>query len=828
MKTVADIIESFTHRNKDAIVYKTGYRSLRLTYKELHKKIMQTAAFLEEQDINKGDTLLLWGFNSPNWTIVFLACAYKGIIIVPIDAKALPEFVEKIYHAVHPKALFHAAYKLPPQLHTKKFVLDHLDHYLLSIDVKNNLQSDVNENDLLEIVYTSGTTGDPKGVMLTHKNLLSNITAVTKTVNITSQSTFLSVLPLTHLFEQNPGFLAPLSLGCTIVYMMSIRPNLIFKTLKEERITNIILVPRLLKLFADGIKREYANKGLTNLFNNLHSLNASPNVKKLLFFPVHKKFGKHFDFFVSGGAPLTQELDEFWSKLGFSILQGYGLTECSPVLTVNSLHKKRSGSVGRALPGIELKTAANGEILVKGNNITQGYYHKEKDTKALFENGWMRTGDTGMIDSDGFLFLKGRVKDMIVTAAGVNIYPEDVELELLKHQEVKDVCVLGVSTKNGEEVHAEILLKEKTDLKKLVESVNQHLNESQQITSYALWEKEDFPRTTTMKIQKRFVLEEIQKRKFKNSSTEISELPKLYAMIAGINAIDPALVKPQAKLALDLKLTSINRVELVTLIEQEYNVDIDEEEITTQTTVADIERMVRERKRHVDKDIFHRWTLWPVMRVIRHISNVIFMDSLVRIFCIRTVNGIENLRHLNQPVIFISNHTSYFDVPNILMSLPPEIRTNIAAAAHREYFEAPKYDFLKRLQNAFYFYYASIFINIYLFPRIKGFKNSLAYTGELLDKKWHILFFPEGKHSHDGKLLEFQTGIGWLIKEMQVPVVPIKLEGIDKILPGDFGDKLHFPKRGKVTITFGKQITPDYTKSVPELTNELRDAIKNM
>jgi long-chain acyl-CoA synthetase len=828
MKTVADIIHSFKNHDKDALVYKTGYRTFRLRYKDLYKKVLQMVQLFDELHIKKGDTIILWAYNSPNWAIVFLACAYKGVVAVPIDAKATPEFVEKIHIAVHSKAIFHSAYKLPPQLDNKPIVLDYLDKYLNGLQASDISQSTVDENDLLEIVYTSGTTGDPKGVMLTQKNLLANITAVKKVVHIEPHQTFLSVLPLTHLFEQNPGFLAPLSLGCTIVYMQGIRPSLIFKTMKEERITNMILVPRLLKLFADGIKREFEQKGLTNLFSALLEFNGPLVLKKVLFFPVHKKFGTHFHFFVSGGAPLPHELDAFWSKMGFTILQGYGLTESSPVLTVNALEKKRGGSVGFALPGITLKTNDSGEVYAKGDNITKGYYQKEKETKELFDGEWMKTGDIGEIDKDGYLFLKGRQKDMIVTAAGVNVYPEDIEQKLLKHPEVKDVCVLGLPSENGEEVHAEIILKHKTELRRLVESVNDELNESQQITSYSMWEKEDFPRTTTMKIQKRFVLSEIQNRKQTADHPVLTDVPKLYMMIARINSVDMSLVKPNAKLALDLKMSSINRVELVSLIEQEFNIDIDEEEITADTTVADIEKMVKDRNRIEEKNIFHRWFLSSPVRVIRYIYNILIMDTLVRIFCIRTVKGLENLNHIKEPVIFISNHTSYFDVPNIYMSLPFAIRNNIAAAAHREYFDIPKNQIAKRMLYKFYYYHASLFTNIYLFPRIKGFKKSLEYTGELIDKRWNILFFPEGKHSLDENMLEFQTGIGWLIKEMRVPVVPIKLEGINKILAGDVGDTLAFPKRGKVSITFGKQVEPDYTKSIPEITQELQELIAKM
>jgi len=825
MKTVADIIDSFKNRDKDALVYKTGYRTFRLSYKLLHIKILKTVALIDQLKLKKGDTIILWGFNSPDWVSIFLACSYRGIVIVPIDANALSDFIEKIYHAVSAKALFHSQYKIPPNIPIQYFILENLDQLLESITDWSNSKPTVNENDLLEIVYTSGTTADPKGVLLTHKNLISNTKSIVQAVKPNSEQSFLSVLPLSHLFEQNPGLLAPLSVGCTIVYIRGLRPNFIFKTLATERITNIILVPRLLKLLADGIRRELDEKHLTAIFNGLLKINLAPSVKKLLFYPIHKKFGMTFAYFISGGAPLDPELEIFWKQIGFTILQGYGLTECSPVLTVNSLKKSNPGSVGAAIDGVQLKINHDGQIYAKGDNITNGYYQKSKETNALFDGSWMRTGDIGMLDENGFLYLKGRQKDLIVTAAGVNIYPEDIERILLKQPDVKDVCVLGLPTKNGEEVHAEIILKKTTDLRKIIASVNAQLNESQQITSYAQWEKEDFPRTTTMKIQKRFVLAEIQQKKPANDNLNDKRVGKLYQIIAQINSINPIMVTPNAKLSLDLKLTSINRVELISLIEQEYNIDIDEEEITKETTVADLEKIVRERKRITGKNIFHPWLLSMPMRIIRYIYNVLVIDNLISIFCRRTVYGQENLKHLDQPVIFISNHVGYFDTPNILMSLPFQIRNKIAAAAWREYFTIPKHLVFKRLLYGFYYYHASLFTNIYLFPKEKGFKKSLEYTGELLDKKWNILFFPEGEHSTNGKMKPFRNGIGWIVKEMRVPIVPVKHKGLEYIMAGD---QHQIPKFGRVIITFGKPIIPDYTKSIPEITKELQDVIEKM
>ncbi len=830
IRTIPDLIETFKTRDKTAIIQKTGVRTFTYTYKQFYKNILKTQTMLDRLGLKKGDKILLWGFNGPSWGTLFLAAARSGIIIVPVDFLSLPEFVKSLKEIVGAKAIFHSEFKIPPEMGIKKVIIENLDFYIKDLPQKTE-KTEISENDLLEIVFTSGTTGDPKGVMLTHKNLVSNIEGVLKVIKINPEQTFLSLLPMSHLFEQNPGFLAPLSAGCTIVYMKGLRPNLIFKTLSEVKITNIALVPRLLKLFYDGIMREVEATGKTKTFNKLLNLDLPKPVRKILFSKVHKKFGTHFQYFISGGAPLSEELDTFWKKLGFTIVEGYGLSECSPILTANTPQKQVPRSVGKPIPGVTLKINNSGEVLVKGDNITQGYFQKKEQTKALFDGKWMKTGDIGSLDKDNYLFLKGRAKDIIVTGAGVNVYPEDIEKVLMKNNDVKDVCVLGVPTDAGEEVHAEIILKDpKTNLKSIIDSTNKELNEAQQILSFALWNTDDFPRTTTMKIKKRFVLSEINEREKKDTTLKAENKSKLHEIIAKINDIDPRTIKPSSNLSLDLKLTSVNKIELISIIEQEFNLDIDEDEINNKTTVVDLEKIIKDRRRFSKKDVFRRWTLAMPIRILRFVWNLIIGDNLIYLFCRREVVGLENLKDLNQPAIFIANHIGYFDAPNVLMSLPFGIRNKIATAAWKEYFTTDgdplfKNKVLDHLLWKFYYQYTTIFVNVYMFPKKTGFKESLEYTGELLDKNWNILFFPEGEHSPDGTLQPFRSGIGWIAKEMRVPIVPIKHFGLSKIMAGD---PHQFPRFGKVTIKIGKPVMLDYTKSIPEITNQLHDIIAKM
>ena len=825
METVLDIVRNFKEYEKVAMVNKTGYRTFRTTYAQLFEKVAKTAALLEKLHIKKGDKLILWGYNCPEWATVFLAAASKGVIIVPIDNMALPEHVKRIHEIVSAKLVVHSEYKLLPGMRVSELLLENLDKLTENILPAELAAHTVDENDTLEIVFTSGTTGSPKGVILSHKNLMHNIAAIKNCVKVKSDQTFLSLLPLSHLLEQTPGFLAPLSSSCTIVYLRGLRPSLIFKALAEEKVTNIVAVPRLLRLFADEITREAEAKKISGLFRKLLRFKLPPALKKKLFWPVHRKFGGSFRYFIIGGAPFQAELEQFWESLGFMVVQGYGLTECAPVLACNTPFRKKQGSVGQPLPGVELKFGRDGEIYARGGNITEGYYNDPAKTKESFSDGWFKTGDLGFADKEGYVFLKGRKKDMIVTSGGENVYPDDIEQALLEDKNVKDACVIGVPTRQGEEVHAELLLKTKAEPRLIVEKANKLLNQAQQIMSYSLWHAPDFPRTSTLKIKKHVVLEAVLKRKKPHSGAGQQPQSRLYSIISKIGGNNKAALKPDAKLGIDLKLTSVNRVEIVSMIEQEFNLDINEEEITGETTLSELEVMIEKREKTLKRRMFRTWLLWLPVRAIRMAYNLAITDNFIRIFCWRKVTGAENLKNLKEPAIFIANHVGYFDAPNVLMSLPFSIRGKTAVAAWQEYFDIPKNQILKKLLYQFYYEYASLLVNIFPFPKKKGFKRNIEYSGELLDKGWNILFFPEGEHSKTGKLQPFRAGIGWLAKEMRCPIVPIKHFGMEKIMAGD---EHQLPRFGKVAIKIGKPVQPDYTKSIPEITAELQDMINRM
>lgn len=792
METLADLTKSLKSRGDAvALVHRTDYRTFRYSFAKLYARACQFAHLLAKHKIKKGDCILIWGPNSPAWVITLCGAMLKGVILVPLDIRSTPDVIKAIQAQVKAKALFCTRYKRNP-FKIKTFILEDLE---LALDEFPDTppKEKVDPDDLVEILYTSGTTGDPKGVMLTHRNIVSNVRAMQDIEPLSSDDMLLSSLPLSHIFEQTVGLLCPLSQGASVCYIRSIKISAIFDALHRERITIMAIVPRFLETFRKSMLQK------SRLISPLSSAaRALPRALRCaLFFVVHRVFGRHFKYFVVGGAPLELSLERFWGTLGFRVLQGYGLTETSPMISCNTSREKRVGSVGKIIEGVNVKFVDK-EIWVKADSITQGYYKNPKKNKESFSGGWFKTGDFGVLDSDGFLFLHGRKKDMIITSGGINVYPEDIEDVLKRIQGVQDACVIGVKHGVEEEVHAVVLLANDINPSNILSLANEKLDSAQQIQDITIWPFEDFPRTPTMKIKKFLVLEHLQSGAKKEEPVGVPDVGKGLFSILRQLVKDSSRIKASATLGSDLKLGSIDRVELVSLVEHEFNIDIDEAEIVQTTTIADVEKMIHERRRLHRKRQFWRWTRVWWCCALRGTVQTLLLFPIVRLFCSpRHVRGLENLRDLRGPVIFVSNHQSHFDTPLIVMHLPQAYRSRIAPAAWQEYFLSK--GIIKRTAKLFAYTLVTIFFNTYSFPQTKGFRRSVQYTGELIDDGWSILLFPEGTRSPGEKMLPFKRGIGLIASEMKVAIVPVRVSGVNRVLPRE----AFWPKRGPVSITFG-------------------------
>jgi long-chain acyl-CoA synthetase len=803
MQTLIDLFKSFEALgDKTAFVNRTGIRRLAVSYKEFHDLALKMASLLAQNGIGAGDKVLIWGPNSSWWGIAYWGIIIRGAIAVPVDLMSDPARAESIRHLTSAKLVLQSRFKAERLTVVGSLLLEDLQFLLEDIPPVTELAS-AKPEDTAQLIYTSGTTGNPKGVILTHKNLVANMAQINSAVPIiTAGFTFLSLLPLSHMFEQMGGFFTPLYRGATIVYIRTLKPSAIMAALAKEDIYIIMAVPRLVQLLKTSIEREVAEKHLTEFFRRLAALAAKlpKGMRSTLFFFVHKKFGGNFTAFVSGGAPLSPDDFRFWDTLGFTVLEGYGLTETSPVLCVNTMEKQVAGSVGPPLPGVEVKIEDK-EVLARGDNVFPGYYQNEQASREAFTaDGWFITGDIGDISADGWLSIKGRAKELIVTGAGVNVYPDELEAILNRAPGVKESCVIGRDNGGGEEVHAVLLLDDSgRAAEEIIAQANSQLDTLHQITGYTVWKEPEFPKTTTLKIKKFTVKEEL-KRMAEGGDTSVST-DSLLNLLAKVTGTGVAQIREESLLVADLGLTSIDRLELVNFLEQEFRLDIDDGQLGPQTKVADLRAIIAKRAKLTSHDHFRFWTNSPLCRAARRVWDSFIHGPLFRRFVTLEVRGLQQLAGLSEPVIFVSNHLSYLDQPAVMSALPAGIRSNTATAAWGEFFFGD-YHGMERIWRRLSYEYSSVLFNLFPLPQTGGFSGSLRFMGKLADGGINILIFPEGGHSLDGTMLPFQPGLGIMVKELGLPVVSIRISGTDKVLP----HKIRFPTPGLVTVTFGQPI----------------------
>ena len=512
MSTIRDTFDSAVERFRQRIALLEPADDgtiISLTYGELRERARNFAGYLQEQGVLQGQRILLWGASRIDWMISFLGIAMVGGVAVPLDVSSREDFIQRIAETTGATHLIttgkqFATLKHPP---VPLIDLDALPHG--AFDAARLPELD--ENDLIELVFTSGTTGLPKGVMLTNKNIASDAGAALKVVDITPQDRALSILPLSHMFEMTIE-LAILSAGASILYARSLVPDTLLKLLGTQNVTLMVLVPQALQLFMNGIERQVRLQKREKQWELLHCIaQYLPfSLRRVVFGTVHKRFGGHFRFFISGGAYLPPKLAERWENMGFRVMQGYGATECAPVVSVTPYHDHTYESVGKPLPGIDVKVAEDGEILVHGPNVALGYWKSPEATAAAFQDGWYHTGDLGYLDRQNNLYLKGRKKNLIVLANGLNVYPEDIENVLQAHPAIKDAVVIGLTEGGqGPVVHGVLLMEDAARAKSAIQQTNKQLAQHQQIRGYTIWPEEDFPRTHTLKVKRPEVLEKL-------------------------------------------------------------------------------------------------------------------------------------------------------------------------------------------------------------------------------------------------------------------------------------------------------------------------------
>ncbi len=851
---IPQAVEEISRKNSKLIPLEMEGKGF--TYKEILSSSKSIASFLSHKGIRQGDRAAIFLEGRPEWGIVYLGISFLGAVAVPIDIQLSAEEVRNLVQDSGSKAIFISERSVK----TLKDVGKGLKPIeVITIDTKEffdiltyphliSLPS-VSPDDIASLIYTSGTTGRPKGVMLTHRNLLSNVQSTQKGKLIDESDCVLSVLPLHHSYPFMVTFLVPLLAGAKVIYLQSLKGPDILKTMVENGVTVLIGVPQLLAMLRRGMIDEM-KKLPSPLYGIIFFLlkicgflrdRFRINLGRIIFSTIHKRFGKRFRFFVSGGAKLDSQVSQDLEALGFTIIEGYGLTETSPIISFSPLNRIKKGSVGLPLPGVEVKIinpdkVGVGEITVRGPNVMKGYYRNPEETERVIKDSWFLTGDLGYIDKDGYIFITGRTKEVIVLSSGKNIYPEEIENHYLQSPFIKEICVFGIEKRPGI-----------TDTLQAVVVPNMDYMREQRISNFheaVRWEIHDLssnlppykrimgyevsqsplPKTTLGKL-KRYVIKdivsgvaekeekEIQEIEIQEEEKEVLKSPTGKLVVASLEGItEKRPIRLDHNLELDLGIDSLARVELIVALSRAFSIEMPDtflaDVYSVRGLIEKIEVFHKGLGGEVAREVSKKWeevfAIEPSSKDQKAVGLVqgsltrlciVFVISLLRliakIFFGLEVKGVENIPP--PPYIITPNHASNLDGFLIGIGVPLKSFMNLYFLGFQEYFN-----------NWFTSRFARLAHVIPVDPEMY-LKRALHISGYVLKKSKALCIFPEGGRTYDGNPLPFKKGVGILSKELSVPLLPTWIEGTHEVLPRG----ATWPKFRKIKITFGKPIYPN-------------------
>ena len=830
--SILEYLDNFRrHEREDAYVFRRGYRVQRWTYRDVLQQTYRFTRALEACGIGQGDKVLIWGENCAEWVVAFFGCLLRGAIVVPIDKIAAPDFAARVAQQVDAKLCVGSVHNSVSGM--PHFDLDSLREQLAQFsDVP--IATYASRDDIVQVVFTSGTTAEPRGVVITHGNILANLEPLESQIapylkyeRIFHPLRFLNLLPLSHVFGQFLGIFLPQLLAGTVLFQDTLNPTEVMRTIKDERVSVVVAVPRLMESLKDKIERDMEAAGQTEWFHRQREAVKDAKFPRRWwrFRKIHNQFGWKFWAFISGGAALDAETEEFWRRLSFVVIQGYGLTETTSLISLNHPFKTGKRSIGKVLEGREMKLDETGEILVRGANVAAGYWQGKEMKSVLAEDGWFRTGDLGALDADGNLYFKGRKKNVIVNREGMNIYPDDLEAVLKQQPEVRDCVVVGLEQGGNAEPVAALLLRDApADPAAIVARANGMLAQFQQMRRWLVWPEEDFPRTPTQKPKVGIIQQAVQ-QKFTSAGVATPAQGGLGELISRITGRTTTALAADAKLEGDLNLSSMDRVELMSALEDRYQVDLSEANFAQVSTVGELERLLHEPQRAQQSGYrYPRWAQRLPVRWIRNFFYYLLSLPATLIMAHPTVVGRENLEGIEGPVLIICNHVTYIDVGFVLIAMPARIRNKLAVGMLGERLwamwrpPASMNVFARWWQQAGYYLVVALF-NVFPLPQQSGVRESFAFAGESVDRGYSVVVFPEGRRSHDGKPSPFRSGVGMLAQKLNVPVVPLRIDGLFDLKQS--GRKLARPGELKVLIGKPLRFSPD--TPAEEITSQLED-----
>jgi long-chain acyl-CoA synthetase len=857
-----------------AITEPRGYRQESWTYAKLQRQSIRFAILLKQKQITTGDRVLLWAPNSAAWLAAFWGILLRGAVAVPMDEAATPEFAARVAAQAAVKLIVQSGKH--PNLDAS---VPTIDMSALSGTSERNhalppyaylSDEPITRQHLAQILFTSGTTSEPKGVLLTHGNFLANLEPLEKGIAPYRKYErwfhplrFVTLVPLSHVFGQFVTLLVPPLLGATVIFEPSTNPREVLHTIKKERATALVAVPRILDLL-----RGHLEQNAPGDFSGIFSSAASKKFlhRAWLFRRIHNKFGWKFWAFISGGAALPGDTEDFFKRLGYAVVQGYGMTETASLISLNHPFRATPGSMGKILPGREFKLAEDGEILVRGENVSAGYWQNPAAGNRAPSNapgssadepaGWLRTGDLGELDPAGNLRFRGRKKNVIVSSSGLNIYPEDLEAALHRQAQIRDAAVFPFTRddRDASEPAAALLLKRAAaDAHEIaaqaIHAANATLADYQQIRTWLLWPDADFPRTSTGKPRQSQIAErgtQILSARIPGRSTDLQPAG-LAGEIAGLapgslhsSTASPALTEilsrftttPNASLAENLNLSSLDRVELLSALESTFHVELDDSALSRIKTVSDIQKLITEPSAPVSEYSYPRWAQTKAIRAVRLLAYYALVWPATKILGHPQIIGRENLNKLKSPALIISNHiTRRADIGLILYALPRKFRNNLATAMAGETLQhmrtpPPEWFAPKRWLYHLNYWLVTALFNVFPLPQFSGFRDSFKFAGESADRGYSLLVFPEGEvnNTPDGRMAKFQPGIGLLAQNLNLPIIPMRLDGVAQMKQAH----RRLARPGELTVKIGTPVTVSPEPAPEEITRQLEALVRSL
>lgn len=797
---LATLVSDFDrHANNVAVVAPRGVRQRRVTYSQLATLSRRFAAELSRRGILKGERILIWGDNSPEWVAAFFGCILRGVVPVPVDFAGTLEFVERVAREVAPKCVVGDAAKLAllrataPRIAFEDFTAELTLQQAGAID---NLTPD----DTLQIIFTSGTTGDPKGIVHTHRNVLASLAPIEQEMQkyLKYEKPFhpiriLHTLPLSHVFGQFMGLWTPPLLAAEVHFEPRLVAAELAALIRRERISVVAAVPRVLDLM-----QTFALERFPNLASRVEEAAALKAWQRWWRFrDVHRFFGLKFWAFVCGGAALSTAGEQFWSRLGFVVIQGYGMTETTALVSLNHPFHAAPGTIGQVLPGREVRLSEDGEVLVRGETISNTIWQHGQLQRQ--DSEWLATGDLAGFDEQGNLHFRGRKKDVIVTSSGLNIYPEDLEAALARRPGVKAAAVIETDSGHGPEARAVLVMQHAASAGTAVENANRELAEFQQIRHWSVWPEPDFPRTSTGKILKRDVARRLATA---NDETQPSS---------------------------DLNLDSLGRVQLQAQLEQQYGIALDDSALQSAASQEDISRLIEQAnaspRNSTTEHLFWHWPWNPAMQLLRAAFLELMAMPLVRFLAQPQV--ICRATHWPKaPALIVANHLTSYDAPFILYALPGKIRRRVAIAMAGEmlldYRKGRKQgNWCLNFLSPFAYWLITGLFNVFPLPQFSGFRRSFQHAGEALDRGYSVVVFPEGRRSGDGRPQPFKSGAGLLWKSLGAEAIPVRIDGLGELKVS--GSRWF--RSGRITVSVGEPLPLDTSLTPEELTEQLRQAV---